>query len=518
MKNQIQLQPWTKTVSLILLFAFSANTHAADCMGMMSAFFTPKSKIEKLTEFQYVQKIDRLERLNNRLRNFRDPSIPALTVKSNKKLVKLDSFILSGDMHTAERELAPLFRRMEMSFLMARNNQVVIDHLTGVERTVDWGQIKKLGFSDEQVKLWRDAVGVEADSVTFLRELNRQRNRSLREMGLHYHDYRVFREHLDELSEAKNCTPACLEAIAHLMGEIGIQSKKEQLRFPSILKGAVRPTLAEIRDSVHSSPIASLARLRRERNAEIFMAFWTFLKKTTLVDAVMKKVSSFPIIFERLFKSIYDQQAREKFFPEMNRLLRADLKKLDELLEKLKAINAKFEGDEFLVNLSRRIDGLAKDYWLGLKEEAAKLDPNFLDRMLKAEVIGARKGELTLTPKPTLLNKFTLLLLGGAGVTYYTLSPGQVTVTPLPDESDLSSMPVDIEDEQVEKQLEELGQLLEENERIFAPKSEADLGYHQKLEAMRFPAAAPELETPPGAFTKWFKHFHWQLRGKYLWP
>lgn len=503
---------------LLVLITYSHSLYAVDCTSAIATFFAGKSKIEKISEFKHIEKIDKLERFNNRLRNFRDPAIAAQTLKTNKKLVKLDGYILSGDVQTAERELAPLFRRMEMAHIIALRNQKAIDFLEQVEAKVDWARLKRVGFSDEQIKLWKDAVGADADTVTLLRELTHQRDRSFREMGLHYHDYRIFREHIDELSDAKNCNPKCIESVGHLINELGVHSEKEQLRFPSLLKGVERPSMDEIRASVHGSPVASLVRLKKERNAEIFYAFWALLKKTTLIDAISKKLEKIPYIFERLFKSFYDQRARELFFPEMNKILRADLKELEELLEKLKEVNALFEGDEFLVTLSRRIDGLAKDFWMKLKEQASKGDPGFLDRMLKAEKIGNRKGELSLTPQPSLINKFTLLMMAGAGVSYYSLSPDRITTTPLPDEADMNSMPIHIDDAEAEKTLEELGDFLEENESLLGEEPSEEFGLIRTEKTLRFPAQNEEKVSGPGAFTKWFKNIHWQFRGKYLWP
>ncbi len=506
---------------LIMSLLFSSLASAADpCPGIFATLFRSKSKIEKLSDYEYLRKIDRLERLNNRLRNFRDPSVPAQTIKTNKKLVKVDSFILSGDVQTAERELAPLFRRVEMSYLVAQRNQVLIDHLESVQSMVDWAKVKKLGFDDAQVELWQESLGREVDSVRALKELTRQRNNSLIELGLHYHDYRIFREHLDELSGESSCKPECVAAIKHLLSDIGIHAEKEKLRFPRILAGATRPTMEEIRNTVHSSKLATLVRLRKERNAELVLALRALLKKSILFDVISKKVLALPGLYEtrliRLFKSFYDQQARELFFPEMNRLLRMDIKELEEILATLKAINAKFEGDEFLVNLSRRIDGLARDFWSALKAEAQKSDADFLERMLRAQKIGEQKGGLSLTPSPSLLNKFTLALLAGGGVVYFTLSPKVEVSEVTPVASD--SLEVSVFDEEAEKMLDELSKSIEENEEIFGTSTDDDLGYLGPVwPALRLPASESELESPPGAFTRWFKKFHWMMRGKFLW-
>lgn len=506
---------------LIMSLFFSSLAMATDpCPGIFATLFRSKSKIEKFSDYEYLRKIDRLEHLNNRLRNFRDPSAPAQTIKTNKKLVKVDSYILTGDVQTAERELAPLFRRVELGFLIAQRNQTLIEHLESVQTVVDWAKVKRLGFDDAQIELWRESLGSEVDSVSAVKELTRQRNNSLIELGLHYHDYRIFREHLDELSEESRCRPECVAAIKHLLSDIGINSEKEKLRFPRILAGATRPTMDEIRSSVHSSKLATLVRLRKERNAELVLALRTLLKKSLLFDVISKKILALPGLYEtrliRLFKSFYDQQARELFFPEMNRLLRMDLKELEELLATLKEINAKFEGDEFLVNLSRRIDGLAKDFWTALKAQAQKSDAGFLDRMLRAEKIGLQKGGLSLTPSPSLLNKFTLVLLAGGGVVYFTLSPRvEVSeVTPTATES----MSISVFDEEAEKMLDELSKSIEENEEIFGTESGDGFGYLGPVHpVVRLPASGPEIESPPGAFTHWFKKIHWMIRGKYLW-
>ncbi len=508
---------------LIMSLLFSSTSMATDaCPGIFATLFRAKSKIEKFSDFEYLRAIDRLERLNNRLRNFRDPSIPAQTLKTNKRLVKVDSFILTGDVHTAERELAPLFRKVEMSYLIATRNQKLIDHLEGVETMVDWDKVKTLGFESEQIELWKESLGAQVDSVAAVKELVRQRNNSLVELGLHYHDYRIFREHLDQLTSETNCKPECVEAVRHLISDLGIHSEKEKLRFPRILAGAQRPSLEDIRASVHGSKLASIVRLRKERNAEIVLALKALLKKSTLFDVISKKLAALPGLYEtrliRLFKSFYDQHARELFFPEMNRLLRMDLKEIEELLKELKKINAKFEGDEFLVNLSRRIDGLAKDFWAALKEQAVKSDNSFLERMLKAEKTGNQKGGLSLTPSPSLLNKFTLVLLAGGGVVYFTLSPRVEVSEVSSTEVEPESLQLSVFDEEAEKMLDELSKSIEENEEIFGSNESDDLGYLTPVwPGIRLPASGGELESPPGAFTRWFKKVHWSIRGRFLW-
>lgn len=414
-----------KILIILALFSFSTQSFAENCSGLLSALRYRSVQFEEVKLSDYRKLITKLENQSNFMRRLRMPPAPAITMRLERKLVKIEDSLLRGEYSIAHREFKTLFREFELEHTNIIQSTKALEYLQS-HPSAGFEKLKQAGIAPGYVRFWQESVNIDR-LKSYLQQF---KHRSERYIGSYYYEYFSIRKRLEELLEHPSCDQNCKDNLERLTSSVGIDSEAERMRFAGLLEGVESANLEQIRQTVHSSPVATVQRLKVERNAEFLATLKHLALQTTFLNTLNKILLNTPYInrtkLTRLFSFIYDEQAKTLDFPKINNLLRMDDDPAKRLAS-LREYNSLTENDRLLVNLARRSDGLAKDLWSSAKEAASSSDEHFHKRMESAEVLARARGDLSAVHSSSVLSKLAAVALASGAIAYFSI---EETLTP----------------------------------------------------------------------------------------
>ncbi|PIP94165.1 MAG: hypothetical protein COW00_13130 [Bdellovibrio sp. CG12_big_fil_rev_8_21_14_0_65_39_13] len=423
-------------IHLILILLFLQMNAQASCLDLIKGLFQKKSIYSDTKEMLLLKEVEKIERQTNFLRKLKDNPEPALLLSIQARLAKMDSFLLNEQFSIPHREWRPLFREMEFSFVIVQNNKKIIKILEEQSEDLAWSKLstllKKSGFTDEQVVLYKEVFESRGNSVAFKAALQVENNQRLVKMGSMYQEYTMVREHLEDLLKGDSCNESCKKEISTMLKRLGLGEESDKVRYQRMIGNSQRPTLNEFWTFMQSNPLVSVSRLKKERAHEVFAAIRDLLLQPQILSKISKMIYNMPGInrsrLVRLFKVVYDYQARILFFPDINQIARST-KKVAEKFNYLRELNSAVDGDELLVTYARRVDHQASSSWKDLKKYAESNEADFFKRMAKAEEKAIARGEISLNVEQSAPARIASLLFAGATISYFYFDKTDVIAT-----------------------------------------------------------------------------------------
>lgn len=200
--------------------------------------------------------------------------------------------------------------------------------------------------------------------------------------------------------------------------------------FKLFFDGEGRPAIKEMREALYQEPTFVLTRLKRERNAEILGFLKGIISQPEFLDTILGYIYKSKILDKRravkLFRMIYDAQAKNSHFPKINRVIYGP-NQPGQSLDLLENINTAVGGDELLVTFARRVDAGAEKKWASLLEEAKASEPDFHKRMLEAGEKAKARGDLSPTSNRSFVGRLAALVVIGVPTVGYFYFDGLPT-------------------------------------------------------------------------------------------
>lgn len=119
---------YQRALAIIVCLVLSLDIYA-NCLNSLRRLHIRQSVTKSFfseSDDAFMRRIDKIENTSSWLRNLKKDKQPAIHVKMQKKLAKLDANLFVADYATAHRDLRVLFREVEFSSLaiMAINKQL----------------------------------------------------------------------------------------------------------------------------------------------------------------------------------------------------------------------------------------------------------------------------------------------------------------------------------------------------------------------------------------------------------
>lgn len=424
---------------IFFLFFFQVQA-SASCIDLIRSVFQKKSIYSEGKEIALLKEVEKIERQTNFIRKLKDNPEPALILSIQARLAKMDSFLLNEQFSIPHREWKPLFRDMEFSYVMVLNNEKIINLLSETSDDISWDNLAKLlrknKFSDSQVELYKEIFESRGNSKAFKAALEVESQQRLVKMGSQYQEYSMVREHLEDLLKGDSCNETCRKEIGTMLKRLGLGEESDKLKYERLIGNTQRPSITEFWTFMQIHPIASISRLKKERAHEVFAGIRDLLLQPQLLSKITKMIYNMPGInrsrLVRLFKVVYDYQARILFFPDINQIARST-KKIAEKFNYLRELNSAVDGDELLVAYARRVDHQASSSWKELRKFAESNEADFFTRMTKAEEKAKARGEISLNVEQSVPARIASLIFAGATISYFYF-----------DKEDVISLPTDV--------------------------------------------------------------------------
>lgn len=422
-------------ISLFLALLSMFNAYA-DCREILQRLRVRNSVTKTVLsegESAFLVRVNRIEDISSKLRRLRKDKRPAIHIASTKALGKLDSYLLVGDYATAHRELRTLFRDVEFSALGIRALNAQLEQVRALGNLPFDEMASSLRTQDVALKEIRDEVLGRVNTVDGLvDELTNIRSQYEAKLGSRFQRYLLAREHLEEMLNPGSCSAHCQENVQRLLDTLGAKYASDRTRFPSFIAAGGDLSGDGIRELIDSHRIATWARLKHERNAELFAVMREFLTQPAVVQKIMDLITSIPgmhrLKLVRFFKMFLDSVAQQKHVPVINQIVRslsASGEKLDQVLHH----NGIFGGNEFMINFARRSDIETKRVWNEIVQSAGERSPELRTELLNIDTLARARGPLELLRKDTPLPRWAILVAGGAGVGYFWFSDDSAVVT-----------------------------------------------------------------------------------------
>lgn len=413
---------------IILISIISLTNSYAGCVTSLRSFLGLKNNsFYDTPEFALKEKVNALEKLNNRLRNSSDNKEPALTTAIWKKIERLDNNIFTKHYTVNVRDWEVFFRDFEINYISFNRLKKILDF---IDADTTQESLRKLcqdsgyskEFEDFIVSKFSNATNVDLLKI----ELEKEIEGNLIHIGNHYYEYRLVREHLRDLKGSDLCNADCETELKKLLSSLGVANKKEQSTFPIFLKGEKRPDLDELTQLVHENPLALVTKLKKERNIEVVNWMISLMLQPEIIDTIMGMVYKSKTIGKyravRVFQAFYNAQARNLHFPKINSVVKTFRNDLEKSYAHLKTLNTTIPKDEMLVTFARMVDALAVKKWKLLKNYAKANDPKFLERMLEAEKKAFARGDISITHKRSLIGQLIQFIPASTPIYLYQRS------------------------------------------------------------------------------------------------
>ncbi|MCR9204824.1 MAG: hypothetical protein NXH75_09615 [Halobacteriovoraceae bacterium] len=414
-----------KLTTIFLLVAFSLQAQAA-CLDLFRGFLRRKNLIENSPEYSFKRSIGKIERTTSFLRRIKENPEPSLNLKVWKKIAKLNEFLLNGSHAPNERTWRTFFREFEANFISFKRSKELIDLIQRNPTLTDDAFINKLksaGYPPAYVEFIQGRL-VKAGDLSRLREaLNLEVKSNLVHLGNHYHEYRMIRGHLEELVEKEECNENCKGMVKLLMRNLGSESGKEKMMFEIFFEGEGRPDIRLMRELLYQEDLFIRTRLKRERNAEFFGFLKSIISQPEFIDTILGFIYKSQRLGKnravKLFRMVYDAQARNIYLPKINRLIHGP-KEADKALDLLQNLNAPIAKDELLITFGRLVDKISEGKWDMILKHAKQADPDFHQRMLKAKDFAKARGDLSATnPRSAVGTVVALAVIAIPSVGYF---------------------------------------------------------------------------------------------------
>lgn len=380
-----------------------------------------------------MEKVTRLEKTTNFLRNIKENPEPALNLRVWKKIAVIDSFLFNGSHAPNERQWRTFFREFEANWISFSRGKKILDLFSTnpeLDRATLMNKLGEWGFSQEYQD-FIDRMLDEAGSLERLKmQLQLEQKSTLTHLGNQYHEYRMVRGHLEELLNKEECNDNCQRYAKYLLGSLGSESDKEKIMFEVFFKGEGRPVIKEMREELYQHETFVLTRLKRERNAEIMGFLTSIISQPEFIDTILGYVYKSKLLEKRravkLFRMVYDAQALKNHFPKINRVIYGP-NEPEKALDLLQSLNTSTGDDELLVTFARRVDGGADKKWAKILEHAENNDSDFHKRMLEAKEKAQARGDLSPTTQRSFVGKLAALVVIGVPTIGYFYFDGLPT-------------------------------------------------------------------------------------------
>lgn len=427
-----------KILSILLILSISAQASLSGFCAMLFHKNLPKSTIGDLN------RMDKMTRLDNIAGFFRK-------FKSNRELVEINEYILKkfslldtqiyqGKYAYAQRSWRGLFRNVEINYVFVSKQQTIIDDLKKmISQGMDVNTIRQKYIVDSADNAFHRSVVENTNDLESLNKYIKSSEKEIRkrniQIGNNYHEYKITRLHLEELTKDANCRKECRDSVEYLLKNLGAGSDNIRNQYDTILHGQARPTINEIRDWANKTPIVYETRLFKEIIFEVRALIRDYLLQASTMNKLLKFLhDKFPLKknkIVRIFNLFVDSNARVNHFPGVNDIVRKR-STVEEKYHALRELNAKFDQDEFLITFSRRVDEGASENWRRIKEflsqSADQKHIDFLKRMDEADLNAKALGDLSLNSSSNLPHRFLVLLAaGGAGAAYFNFDAKETT-------------------------------------------------------------------------------------------
>lgn len=418
---------------ILISFILTSGQGQASCQKIMAGLFRHQKRLAETTEVSYLKKVSRLEKITNSLRKLKENPEPAQNIKIWKKITLLDSFLYNGSHAPNEREWRTFFRLFEANYISYQRSTKVVDlllekpDLTASQFFFELGQ---MNFSDEYIDFLRRQLD-QSETLERLRiALELEKESTLTHLGNNYQEYRMVRGHLEDLLNKEECNENCQQYTKLLLDSLGAQSGKEQLMFKLFFDGDKRPDIKVMREILFQEKTFVLTKLKRERNAEIMGFLKGLISQPEIVDTLLGYIYKSKILEKRravkLFRMIYDAQAKNIHFPKINRVLYGPKEPKDSL-DLLANLNASSAKDELLVTFARRVDAGAEKKWKSLLKAAETEEPDFYKRMVDASERAKARGDMSPTTNRSFIGQIAALLVIGVPTVGYFYFDGLPT-------------------------------------------------------------------------------------------
>lgn len=413
-------------VTILILSCLLTHNLYAGCLEIFHRLKVRQAVTTRVLsegEDAFMRRLDGIERVGSWLRKLRKDKRPAIHAFISKRMTKLDSYLFVGDYATAHRELRTLFRDVEFSSLAVKaiDKQLEIVKALGAKpleearATLAGEFVPARHWLNQALEKSTTLDGV-VDELVYIRSKYEVK------VGSKFQEYLLAREHLEGLLAPGACSAECQSNITRLLDTLGAKYQSDRTRFASFLEIGDELGPDIIRDLIDTHRLAVTARLKRERNAELFAVLSEFATQPAVVQKILYGLTSIPGMHKlkivRLFKTFLDAIAQTKHVPVINQIVRSQddaVTKLDQVLHH----NGVFGGNEFLISFSRRSDLDSKRVWNEIVSSASARDEALGNQLLQADQLGKARGPLELLNSKTPLPRWMVLAAGGVGAGYF---------------------------------------------------------------------------------------------------
>lgn len=421
-----------KRLHLIFCILFSFEAFAEiPC----NEYFHPKYEVYSIfDEVTYSNKINLWRKTNKTIRNFRGQKAePAIVTMINKKILKLNDYILNRNETIPIREMEILFEEVELSAAYLKKSVPLYNHLKDLKNFVGTAEelvsiLRTKGVHPNLLEGLESKISTLAEREKFVNSIEKSIKKKSRKLGSKIEEYILTKKHFEKLLKDEGCNSECRDFIQNtILNRVGVSSKSAQLKYPELLSDIKGFSLDEIMEILYVNHTSNVVRYRHELFYETMAVLKKTLENREKFEMIYRHLSTIPLLGKTKFFNFLlwakNLSVLEKHFPQIDELV-LSAKTLSSKLDDLKNLNKlKFSStnDDFLVSFARKNDVTTKETWKNLKNEASKVDEEFHLKMENAEKVAAKEGPLSIDYKPKLSKKI-LIALGAGGLVYFSFS------------------------------------------------------------------------------------------------
>lgn len=425
---------------LVLIFYFCLNSSfvwAESCFDTAKFLIRTNLKDDRfrdLSSLELRNRISRVEGWNNVLRGSKDP---AINEQIYREIDRVDDYLIAGEFARANRRWEGLFRNVEFAFYFVQKGQKLLKKAYDLNPvSADQDGFRNLNFQEFKEKFaetglssqylearYEDYLRASGSWQVFVRQLETEVRGELVSLGNNYQRYSLVRLRLTRMLDDSECDRKCQIKVRNLLDSFGANGENERMTFPDIFGNSRSPEFDSIRQMVYENRLSNLARLKTEYWAEVKRRFKQTVLQPEFWNWTLTRVINTPGInvtrLVRLFKVLYDYQARILYFPKINRIVRRQWE-TDELFHYFKEVSTTENESEFLTAFARRVDLKTVEKWKTLKEYAENHDPDYFENMKKAEILANQRGGISPTHQKDLITYLSAVIFGGGAFVGYS--------------------------------------------------------------------------------------------------
>jgi hypothetical protein len=330
--------------------------------------------------------IDQVYAEIKRLQTLLGQADTAAWIKTESRLLKMDSNLISGNVRAIYNDWLEPFNEVQKAYASASQAEIEIKRLSEVRSTIR-GDTRKY---DLAISSLQTIANHSADTV-----------------GRYYQAVREASKKIRSITDDVSCDKVCAVNARSISDVIG-------LPYPGKIGPSAMPSPTELRQFLKDHPFAKYAQLKEERNEQIKAAFKALLLQKPFLEIVDSLARNTPYVNQtkaiRLLKIFYDANARMNDFPKITAILR-NKSGAQSQIEQLRGAAA--EDPDLLVSFARRVD--TTDLWNNLKGYAGKTNADLFSRMNDAEKRARAMGDLPLVGQTNWASVMALTLVLGGG-------------------------------------------------------------------------------------------------------